>query len=65
MAEKVAKIVTISLSTRVVVDVDATDEDIVADAESQFRSKIDNGEAFENLDNIRDDDEMPYSEDDE
>lgn len=65
MGIKVAKLVTISLTTRVIVDVDATNWQIVAAAENGFRAKIDNGEAYENMTSIRSDNEMPYNEDDE
>lgn len=65
MGTKVAKLVTISLTTRVIVDVNATNRQVVAAAENGFRAKIDNNEAYENIISIRKDNEMPYSQDDE
>jgi len=58
--EKVAKLVTIALTTRVVVSVDATDEEIVAAATPGIMAKIHNNEMQENA-TIEDDTEMPYS----
>ena len=56
---KVAKLVTISLMTRVIVDENATDEQIVEAAKSKFIEKI-NNEALENLEDIVEDTECPY-----
>lgn len=57
---KKAKLVTISLMTRVIVDEDATDEQILDAAKSNFLDKINNNELMENLDEIVDDNECPY-----
>jgi len=56
---RVAKLVTISLMTRVIVDENAVDEQIVEAAKSKFIEKIKN-EALENLDDIVDDTECPF-----
>jgi hypothetical protein len=55
---KVAKIVCISLMTRVIVDENATDEQIVELAKGKFIEKIE-GELLENLEGIYDDEECP------
>ena len=62
---KVAKLVTITLKTRVIVDVDASEEEIMQEAKSDFQDKLDNDELIENLDSIEDDEECPFSEEDE
>lgn len=56
---KVAKIVCVSLMTRVVVDENATDEQIVELAKGKFKEKIE-GELLENLEEIYDDEECPF-----
>jgi len=58
MAKK-AKLVTFSFITRVVVDEDASDEQIVEIAKSKIQDKLDNNELMENLDDIKDDLEIP------
>ncbi len=58
----VAKLVTVTLVTRVVVEANATDEDIMAEAKSNYQTKIDNDELIENLVEIRDDEECPYED---
>lgn len=55
---KVAKLVTISLMTRVVVDENASDENIMEIAKQKFIEKVKN-EALENLEEIVDDTECP------
>jgi hypothetical protein len=55
---KVAKIVCVSLMTRVIVDENATDEQIVELAKGKFIEKIE-GELLENLEEIYDDEECP------
>lgn len=55
---KVAKLVTIELITRVIVDENATDEEIVEAAKAGFQEKLDNNELLENLESIKDDTEM-------
>jgi hypothetical protein len=59
---KVAKIVTISLMTRVVVDEDASENDIFEAARHRFKDKIDT-EMGENIGDIYDDVECPYDPD--
>jgi hypothetical protein len=61
MRKKVVKLVYVSLMTRVVVDDNATDEQIVEAARSKFIDKVTN-ELFENLEDIVDDTECPYDE---
>lgn len=56
---KVAKLVTISLMTRVIVDENATDEQIMDAAKPKFIEKI-KEEALENLEDIVDDTECPF-----
>lgn len=56
---KIAKLVAVSLMTRVVVDELATDEEILDAARSQFMEKI-STELGENLEFIEDDTECPY-----
>ena len=55
---KVAKIVCVSLMTRVIVDEDATDEQIAELAKGKFIEKIE-GELLENLEEIYYDEECP------
>jgi hypothetical protein len=55
---KVAKLITISLMTRVVVDENATDEQIIEVAKPKLIEKI-RSEAMENLEEIVDDAECP------
>lgn len=61
----VAKLVTITLITRVIVDVNETDEDTLAEAKQGFQYKLNNDELSENLISIEIDTESPYSYDDE
>jgi hypothetical protein len=56
--KKVAKIVCISLMTRVIVDENATDEEIVLSAKDNFKAKVE-GELMDNLEEIYDDEECP------
>jgi hypothetical protein len=56
---KVAKLVYVSLATRVVVDSDATDEQILEIAKANFLEKV-NTELGEHLEEIIDDKECPY-----
>lgn len=57
---KVAKLVYISLATRVIVDANATEEEIVEASKENFLNKI-NTELHENLEEILDDEEMPFN----
>lgn len=56
---KVAKLVAVSLMTRVVVDESSTDKEILDAARPQFMEKI-TSELGENLESIEDDTECPY-----
>lgn len=59
---KVAKLVMVSLMTRVIVDDSATDEQIIQASYKGFQAKIDNRELGDNLESIEDDEEVPYGE---
>ena len=59
---KVAKLVTISLITRVVMDENATDEQILDMARPHFESSLVT-DLNENLESIKEDKECPYFED--
>lgn len=61
--KKVAKLVYVTLLTRVIVDEDATDEEIIAVAKPNYLDKIHNNELIENIEKIVEDEECPYSED--
>jgi type III secretion system FlhB-like substrate exporter len=61
---KVARLVTISLTTRVIVEDTATDEEILQEAKENYLNKIYNDELLENLMEINEDEEMPFSEED-
>ncbi len=56
---KVAKLVYVSMVTRVIVDEDATDEQIIQASKNSFVEKVRN-ELGENLEEIVDDEEVPY-----
>ena len=56
---KIAKLVQVSLMTRVVVDETATDEQILDAARPNFIEKV-RTELCENLEDIYDDTECPY-----
>jgi len=56
---KVAKLVCFSLMTRVIVDEDATDDDIIKACYPRIQAKIDNRELGDNLEEIDDDEECP------
>jgi hypothetical protein len=58
---KVAKLVRVSMVTRVVVEDTATDEQIIDVAKMRFIDKL-NSEAGENIEDIVDDFECPYDE---
>lgn len=59
---KVAKLVVFSLMTRVIVDENATDDEIVAKARPRIQAKIDNDELIENIESIDNDNEIPYGQ---
>lgn len=63
--KKVAKLVTVSFITRVIVNEDATDDQIMVEAKPNFYDKLNNNELFDNLESIIDDEQCPYSEEDE
>lgn len=56
---KVAKIVVVSLMTRVVVDEDASYEDVIEAARPRLIPKI-TTELFENVEEVFDDKEVPF-----
>lgn len=57
---KVAKLVYFSLMTRVIVDENATEEEIIKACYPNIQAKLDNSELGENLEEIDDDEEMPF-----
>lgn len=57
---KVAKLVYVSLMTRVVVDENATEEEIVEASKKNLLAKISN-DLHENVEEVIDDEEMPYN----
>ena len=59
---KVAKLVYVSMTTRVVVDKDASDEEIMGVASLRLIDKL-NNEKMELLESIEDDIECPYDND--
>lgn len=61
MSKKVAKLVRVSLVTRVIVDADASETDILIQSQMKFIEQITN-EIQENLEEIVDDTECPYEE---
>ena len=61
MSKKVAKLVRVSLVTRVIVDADASESDILIQSQMKFIEQIAN-EIHENLEEIVDDTECPYEE---
>lgn len=64
MGKKVAKLVRITLTTRVIVDETADDQEIINLANSRFVDQINNNEAFENIESIKEDTEVPFDIDD-
>lgn len=60
---KVAKLVRVSLVTRVIVDVDATEQDIMELAVPKLSENLMDS-PFENIEEIVDDTECPYDEED-
>lgn len=60
---KVAKLVEFSLMVRVVVDENATEDEIIAASYPKVQDKIDNRELGDNLASIEADEEMPYDPD--
>lgn len=58
-----AKLVTIQLTTRVIVNNDATEEDVIKESKGHFMDKIRNEEIHENVTEIKDDDMQITSDD--
>lgn len=56
---KVAKLVCFSLMTRVIVDENATEDEIIAACYPKIQDKIDNRELEDNIESIEDDEEVP------
>ena len=61
---KVAKLVSCSLMTRVLVDENATVEEIIRNSKHRFVNII-NNELGSNIEDIKDDEECPYEEGEE
>ena len=59
--KKVAKLVSMSMMTRVIVDENATPLEIMKASKQNFIEKV-RDEFMENIDDIMDDTEMPYDE---
>jgi len=59
-SEQVAKLVTIVMKTRVVVDVRHNKDFMIALAIENFKAKLDNNEGVENIESVVNDIEMPY-----
>lgn len=57
---KVAKLVTVSLTTRVVVDENATEEQIAEATKQRYIQRINNNEVLENITEIVEDKECPF-----
>jgi len=58
---KVAKLITVTFITRVIVDSNASDEQIFEKGRVSLKQKA-NEEMFENLESIEDDIDCPYDE---
>lgn len=59
---KVAKLVEVSLLVRVIVDENATEDQIIAATYPKLQDKLDNREVGDNVVSIEDDEEIPYGE---
>jgi hypothetical protein len=57
---KVAKLIEVSLMVRVIVDENATEEQIIAASYDKFQDKLDNRELGDNLVSIENDTECPF-----
>ena len=57
---KVAKLVTISFTTRVIVDENSTEDEIFAASYKGFQDKLDNREVGDNCTEIAEDTECPF-----
>lgn len=60
--KKVAKIVEVSLAVRVVVDENATEDEIIAAVYPKVRERIECHDLGDNIVDIADDEELPYDE---
>lgn len=60
MGKKIAKLVSINLMARVIVDEDATEEDILTASKIKFQNSLDNNEHSENIEFIKNDTEVPF-----
>ena len=58
---KVAKLVTVILTTRVIVEQGTSDEEVTNQAKLNLIAKIKNNEAYENLESVENDTECPYN----
>lgn len=57
---KIAKLVEVSLMVRILVDIDATEEQIIEATYPKLQARLDNREVGENIASIEDDTECPY-----
>ena len=57
---KVAKLVEVSFTVRVIVNEDATEEQIIAASYDKLQDRLDNREVGENIVDIQDDFEVPF-----
>lgn len=57
--KKVAKLIYVSMATRVIVDENATEEEIIKSAKSSLIEKV-QSELGEHIEEILDDEEVPY-----
>lgn len=60
-----AMLVMASFMTRVVVEDNATEEEIILSAHDNFRDVINNGTIGDNIESIEIDDECPYNEEED
>jgi hypothetical protein len=57
--KKVAKLVTVSFTTRMIVDESASENEIIELSKARFINKV-NSEISEHIESIEDDEECPY-----
>jgi hypothetical protein len=57
---KIAKLVYVSLCTRVIVDENATDDEIIKKAKNNFKEKIEAQDFGDNVEDIENDEQCPY-----
>lgn len=58
--KQVAKLVAVSLLVRVIVDEDATEDQIIQASYPKLQAKLDNHEVGDNLESIEEDEECPF-----